>query len=64
MSVRVLTLAAVLAGLFMAPAVMAQNLLGKPAPEFNASECVNEPRARTLAECKYEVVLIKLWGIG
>jgi hypothetical protein len=64
MKLKSLTLTALLLALAWAPAVAAQNMLGKAAPEFNASECVNEPRAKTLEECKTEVVLIKLWGIG
>jgi hypothetical protein len=58
------TFAALLLAFLVAPALAAQNLQGKPAPNFNASECVNEPRAKTLEEVQGEVVLIKLWGIG
>lgn len=47
----------------MAPALVAQeNIVGKEAPAFSASECVNKPEAISMEQCKGEVVLIKYWG--
>lgn len=49
----------------LAPAVFAANTLkGRPAPDFSASKFINPPAdGRTsLAQCKGEVVLVKLWG--
>lgn len=47
----------------MAPVMLAQdNLVGKEAPNFSATVCVNQPEAITLEQCKGEVVLIKYWG--
>lgn len=52
-----------LAALSLAAPLSAQ-LKGKPAPDFSAGESVTAKQDhRTLADCKAEVVLIKLWGV-
>src|SRR5262249_7613171 len=40
-------------------------MVGKPSPAFVADRSVNEPadKMKTLAGCKGEVVLVKLWGV-
>ena len=49
----------------MAPAMFAQGKkVGQDAPDFNASDCINQPEAITLEHCKAEVVFIKFWGIN
>lgn len=46
-------------------APMSAQLLGKDAPDFKAGTSVTTPfEHTTLAECKSEVVLIKLWGVN
>ncbi|MBE7492220.1 MAG: TlpA family protein disulfide reductase [Planctomycetes bacterium] len=49
----------------MLSAQRTSNMAGKPAPDFKADRCLNEPKdgLKTLADCKGEVVLIKLWGV-
>ena len=47
----------------MTPVMFGQeNQVGQDAPDFSATECVNQPEAITLEQCKGEVVLIKYWG--
>lgn len=40
-------------------------MAGKPSPDFNAERLLNEPKdgLKTLADCKGEVILVKLWGV-
>ncbi len=53
-----------LAAIFSAAPMSAQ-LLGKDAPDFKAGVSVTTPfEHTTLAECKSEVILIKLWGVN
>ena len=65
---KTLRWAILLAALVMAVPASAQKgetLKGKAAPEFTAGESItSQPPAKTLAECKSEVVLIKLWGVN
>jgi thiol-disulfide isomerase/thioredoxin len=46
-------------------AAKASGMVGKPSPDFKADRCLNEPadRMKTLADCKGEVILVKLWGV-
>jgi len=41
------------------------DMVGKPSPDFRADRCLNEPadKMKTLADCKGDVILIKLWGV-
>lgn len=56
-------LMAVLLACLCAPAFAQYvDLLGKEAPNFEATVCVNEPEANTLAKCKGNVILLKYWG--
>lgn len=49
---------------FFLSAPLSAQLKGKAAPDFKAGESITSPiEHQTLAECKAEVVLIKLWGI-
>jgi len=45
-------------------AAATNGMLGKPSPDFKADRCLNEPadQMKTLADCKGEVILVKLWG--
>jgi hypothetical protein len=48
-----------------APALLAYNeLVGKEAPAFHATSCVNPPAdgCLSLDDCRGSVVLIKYWG--
>ena len=40
-------------------------MVGEQSPDFRADRFLNEPadRKKTLADCKGEVVLVKLWGV-
>ena len=52
-----------LLALAAAPVMFAQtDITGKDAPDFKATECINQPEATTLNDCAGEVVLIKYWG--
>jgi hypothetical protein len=54
-----------LAAVCYAGPLCAESLKGKPAPDFKAGTSVTTPYEHTtLAECKAEVVLIKLWGVN
>ena len=46
-------------------AAKTSGMLGNPSPNFRADRCLNEPadQRKTLADCKGEVVLVKLWGV-
>jgi len=46
-------------------AAEASSMIGKPSPDFRADRFLNEPAdgKRTLADCKGQVVLVKLWGV-
>ena len=51
--------------MFFGPVVAAQSpasLIGKEAPPVEFTECVNEPEAKSLEECKGDVVFLKFWG--
>jgi hypothetical protein len=45
-----------------APAFAQTDMVGKEAPAFKATVCVNQPEAISLEQCAGEVVLIKYWG--
>lgn len=39
------------------------DMVGKEAPSFRAGDMINGGHAKTLEDCKGEVVLVKFWGL-
>jgi hypothetical protein len=56
-------MAVLLAALF-APALMANVLVGKDAPSFDAAGSINAPQVTSFEQMRGDVILIYHWGIN
>ena len=56
---RVLCLFALLGAL--SPLLAGKGLVGEQAPAFEAKNCLIEPEAKSLEDCKGDVIVLRFW---